>query len=474
MGRKTKRTGRNNKSKGNRKIFIIGSILAGLIVATIFVIFGLNLFGKTDERARLKRIQNGEESLNLIIISIDTLRSDYLSCYGSEEVETPNIDRFASEGTMFTDCRCQVPQTLPSHLTLMTGTYPNYHGISHNTFRVPEGLTTLAEILVDEGYKTGAVIGAFPLDSNTGFSQGFDSYDCEYTKGVSEDILTERTAEEVWGNSRDWLDDNREDDFFLFIHMYDPHYPYEPPDPYDKKFAENPYAGEVKYVDDVLGQISDYLRKNKLDDNTLVIILSDHGEALMEHGELEHGYFIYEEVMRVPLIFRCPGLIPDGKVVKGPIGLTDVMPTLLELLGIPVGTEIQGKSLIDYIYSEKEPDFPLYAETKYPTYLYGWQSLYSYTVDGWKFIEAPEPELYNLAEDPDELKNLVDEFPEKSLELSLELDDFSSSIASISDIEAGGANLTDSDIDKLKTLGYVSVSGITLTPLTRILIQKIK
>jgi arylsulfatase A-like enzyme len=444
------------------KYVVVGLLSAAVLAALVVLLLSVRPSGET---RRLARVRAGEEELNVILISVDTLRADYCGCYGSDAVETPNIDGLAAGGTMFEGCWVQVPLTLPSHTTILTGTTPIYHGVAYNTSHVPADIPTLAELTGEAGYATAAFIGGFPLDDIYGLDRGFDLYDDRFSKGVTGRASNYETpANKVWARASEWLDGLDGDRFFLFVHFYDPHTPYEPPVPYSNDFKDNLYAGEVKFVDDVVGVMLEQLEAKGLRDNTLLVFLSDHGEALGGHGESEHGYFIYDEDMRVPLIFNCPGLIPAGKKVGGSVRLTDVLPTVTDVLGIETPADVQGESLVPYIYGRGEPEGDVYMESRYATYAYGWASLFGLQKDRWKYIDAPEPELYDLGTDPAEENNLVDVVPNRAAEMAEELSALMERLTRAEREQPADADLTVSDVEKLAALGYVSLAGGARTP----------
>ncbi len=241
---------------------------------------------------------------NVLLVSIDTCRADHLGCYGYKRPTTPNIDAVAQDGTIFKMALTPVPVTTPAHSSMFTGTYPPTHGVRLNTYdRLADSNVTLAKLLRDAGYQTAAFVGGFPLDSRFGLNQGFDTYDGRFT----EKNLSKRAAEDVSRPALAWLEDHGKQPFFLFLHYYDAHYPYEPHPADTAPYADDPYAGEIAYIDHCIGRVLDRLRARGLYDNTLVIITGDHGEGLGEHGETAHGFFIYQSTLRVPLVIRAPG-----------------------------------------------------------------------------------------------------------------------------------------------------------------------
>jgi len=312
---------------------------------------------KSPEEERLAHIRSGEERLNVILISIDTLRADALGCYGGDIAPTPNIDRLADGGTLFTECKTPVPLTLPSHTTMLTGVYPPGHGVRYNDVSVPADLVFLPEILSEHGYSTAGIIGGFPLDDVFGFNQGFDYYDDNFTRGRGTSLTRfETPAGVLVPRCKKWLAENEKKPFFLFVHFYDPHKPYTPPKEFYLPYKDRPYFGEVASVDEAIGTIIETLERGGLADNTLVILTADHGEALGEHGELTHGFFVYEATQHVPLIFYCPGLIPQGREVEGAISVADICPTVLDILGIDLPESVQGESLVPYLYRKSRAE----------------------------------------------------------------------------------------------------------------------
>ncbi len=344
---------------------------------------------------------------NVILISIDTCRADHLSSYGQPLELTPHIDRVAREGALFEQVISPVPITLPSHSSLMTGTIPPVHGVRDNTdYRLDDSMTTLAEIMKVNGFRTGAVVGAFVLDADFGLDQGFDSYD-DRIVGTEGELYIERRGEEVSRLAGEWLTENRESKNFLFLHYFDPHADYRPPEPFAGRFPDSPYAGEVAYTDWCIGKVLETLENLGLYDSSLIVITSDHGEALGDHKEQTHAYYVYQSTLRVPWVIKWPGAGGATRVVE-PVSLVDVMPTILDLLEIPAPTKIQGESLVPAILAN-DPTASTrrqYCESLLPT-KYGCSPLRGIVENRWKYIQTVEPELYDLRDDPDETQNLA-------------------------------------------------------------------
>ena len=382
-----------------KKFLALGGIILFLGAVGYFVF-------RTDIDYLLKR-----KNLNVILITIDTLRADHLGCYGYDKVKTPNIDEVCKTGIKFDSCITQVPLTLPSHTTILTGTYPFYHSVKDNGgFVVPEEIETIAEVLKKYGFKTAAVVGAYVLDGKWGLNQGFDFYydnfDLSKYKRISLSLV-ERRADEVVKHAIAWLKENKNKRFFLWVHVYDPHTPYDPPPPFDKEYTGHPYDGEIAFTDSQLGKFFGYLRNEGLDKKTLLVITADHGESLGEHGEETHGFFIYQSTVWVPLIIKTPVAGLSGKIVKSRVGLVDIAPTILDFLGYPVPAKMQGKSLKSLIFHPGSKfNQLLYTESFYPRLHFGWHELKAIFWKNYKYIDTRIPELYDLSTDPFEKENL--------------------------------------------------------------------
>ncbi len=345
---------------------------------------------------------------NVVLISIDTCRADRLSSYGFKRTTTPNIDAVADRGIRFANVVSPVPLTLPAHSTMLTGTSPISHGVHDNIgFRLGPSSTTLAEILQNKGYATGAVVSTLVLQSQFGLDQGFTFYHDRFRHepGATQ-VPRERSAIASTKIALDWLGQHRDDPFFLFLHFYDPHDDYSPPAPFDTDFADDLYAGEIAYADHCVGIVLNRLKTLGLLDSTLIVVTSDHGEMLEEHGELKHDYFIYQSAIRVPLIFKIPGH-DEKKTVHELVGLVDLMPTILSLLNIDPPPVLHGTDLTPSLWGNPLPaDRAYYCESQTPT-KYGANPLLGIVTDRWKFIDTKVPELYDLAADPGETTNLA-------------------------------------------------------------------
>ncbi len=365
--------------------------------------------------------------LNVLLISADTTRADYLACYGNPVIRTPNIDRLAAEGTRFAQCTASTPSTLPSHASIMTGSYPFVHGARDNaSFRLESENQTLAEIMKQGGYATHAQVAAIVMDARHGLSQGFDTYgevgsaplagtetgepsedDSADAKRLMSMTRIERQADQIARQGIELLRRNQGQPFFVFLHFFDPHLPYRAPKRFTEEFPD-PYMAEIAFVDEQLGKVLAAIDELGLADKTLVVLLSDHGEGRGQHGERTHSFFLYDTTLRVPLVMRCPGRIPAGRVVESQVRLIDVMPTILAVVGLEGTAQIQGASLLPLIADpSKAPALPCYADTMTARETLGYSALRALRVDGWKYILSPKPELYHVAEDKLELYNLV-------------------------------------------------------------------
>jgi len=350
------------------------------------------------------RPKNGRT--NVLLITIDTLRPDRLSCYGGGRLVTSNIDRFAAGGTLFTKAFAHTTTTLPSHVNILLGTTPLSHGVRDNfNFIVQDGALTLAEHLKKFGFATGAVIGAYPLDSRFGLDQGFDLYDDDYDREGSHKFAAgERSAKAVVDKSIAWID-NHGSPWFLWAHIFDPHDPYDPPEPFRTQFKDRLYDGEVAYTDHELGRLFNYLAEKDLLKRTLVVLTGDHGESLGEHGEKTHGYLAYNTTLWIPLVIHVPGF-SKGRCSQN-VAHIDIFPTVCDALEIEKPSTLQGVSLLPALRGKDLPKRPVYFESLYPFYNRGWAPLSGYIADQEKFIDSPNPELYDLKEDFDEQKNLL-------------------------------------------------------------------
>jgi arylsulfatase A-like enzyme/Tfp pilus assembly protein PilF len=391
-----------------------------LVAAVALLLAGVALYwarsssvSTTPGGTAVGRLPRGVEphDLNLLLITLDTTRADRIGAYGGPAGATPVLDQIAREGVLFERAVTPAPLTLPAHSSLFTSRYPYAHGVRDNGgFFLEDDESTLAEELKAQGFKTGGFVGAYVLDRRWGIGQGFDTYFDEFdlAKVASSSLgEVERPADEVADRALAWLDSVKDSRFFAWVHFYDAHSPYAPPEPYRSRFADRPYVGEVAFVDAQVGRLRSFLEAQNLLDNTVVVILSDHGESLGDHGEETHGFFIYEPVIHVPLLIRAPYDALGGRRVGDLVRSIDVMPTVLDLLGVRPAGKLEGQSLVGLMSgAASELGLSAYAEAVYPRYHFGWSELRSVTSGGYKYIDAPRPELYDLKSDPHETRNL--------------------------------------------------------------------
>jgi arylsulfatase A-like enzyme len=389
-------------------------------------------------------------STPVILISIDTLRSDHLPAYGYKAVETPNIDALRAESILYAKAYSHVPLTLPSHLSILTGMLPADHGVRDNVgYRLADSVPTLQELLKKNGYATGAAVSAFVLRHETGIARGFDFFDDDVKPLNGENVIgrVQRDGGDTLKAARGWLDAQKTRPFFFFLHLYDPHTPYTPPEPYFSRY-QNRYDGEIAYADSVVGDLIADLKQQGVYDDALIILLSDHGEGLSEHGEEEHGLFLYREALQIPLIVKLPQQRKKGATVETPVQLVDVFPTILDRTATPVpaaGHRV-GQSLLTFL--DGGAVRPIYSETYYPRFHFGWSDLHSLIDGDDHFIRAPKPELYNLASDPGEKKNTIDENRRANVRLRAAIEPF------VKEAETP-ANIDPEEASKLAALGYV-------------------
>ena len=424
------------------------------VISMLMLAGALLVAGSPTLQARQSRLPN------VLLITMDTLRWDALGSYGGPAA-TPALDHLAAQGVRFENATAHTVVTLPSHTTILTGLDPSRHGVHDNTgFRAGEDLVTWAEHLKAAGYATGAFIGAFPLDSMFGLAQGFDVYDDYYSAGEigSHFVVVERPGTEVVSAAREWIGRQGAQPWFAWVHIYDPHAPYEPPEPFAGQYAENPYAGEVAFSDAALAP----LLAGVTSPDTLIVVTGDHGEGLGQHGEMTHGLFAYEQTLRAPLIITRPGHIPRGRVVTERVRHVDILPTVLDLLGLPEASGVQGSSLSLLLAGDSrvaagrnEP--AAYFEALTPYLTRGWAPLRGYRQGKYKFVDLPIAELYDVEADPGELVNLAGEDPRRVAVMRADLQDHLAAAV-------GGGAITEvaaesgATLERLRSLGYVGAS----------------
>ncbi len=363
------------------------------------------------------------------------------------------MDELAEKGVRFENAVCQAPLTLPSHASIFTGLYPPSHLIRDNgAYYLDQRFQTLAEIFKEKEYNTAAFIGAFPVDSRFGLDQGFDVYDDKFKEDEKfKAFNSERRAEQVFNSFQEWFLGNFQSQFFVWVHYYDPHLPYDPPSPYREEFSD-PYDGEVAYTDFYVGEIINLLEEKNIVDNTLVIAVGDHGEGLGDHKEIDHGLFLYNSTLKVPLIFFAPKNLPSQKIITSQVRLIDIFPTVLNLLNMPIPEEVQGESLIPYIDGKRKDNLVSYIETFHPREMFRWAALRGIVDGRMKYIDAPKPELYDMKMDPEEEHNIYQEEKQAASRLKKDLDGLIERYSSKSSSRRG---LSSEERERLMSLGYV-------------------
>jgi len=418
---------------------------------------------------------------NVLLITLDTTRADHLSCYakaagvnsgpataglkpgatssGKSYARTPRLDALAARGVLFLHATAQVPLTLPSHACIMTGAYPPVHGLRDmGGFVLDKSHPTIASLTQAAGFQTAAFVGSRAVARRFGLSHGFDTYDDDMgpqtEEGKLPGVFPERRASVVTDRALDWLKQNAQRKFLLWAHYYDPHQPYDPPEPYKREYAKSLYDGEIAYMDEQVGRLLDGLDQLGLTSRTLVIAVGDHGESLGEHGEATHGIFLYDATLHIPLIVAGPD-VPRGKMIDDQVRSIDIHPTVTEFLHLPPSPEAQGVSLWPLIQhgTHVRSDYS-YGETLYPRTNMGWSELRAMRTDGWKFILAPHSELYDLHRDPGELQNLIAQHPTQAGQ-------FEKLVWKTAGTQGKTENLTTVPLDEqtrreLASLGYVS------------------
>ena len=443
---------------GARIFFAVGLI----VVAALAWLF---LRPGKDPAGRLRKLWAGEgvAKPNVILVTLDTTRADHLGCYGYPLVRTPNLDALAARGVLFEQAATATPLTLPAHSTIMTGMLPTYHGVRVNgNTALSEEQTTLAEVLRGRGYQTGAFIAAFVLDGRWGLKQGFDHYDDQFDLKKYKHLDlggVQRPGNVVMDATLAWLEEKKTAPFFAWVHLYDPHSPYAPPEPYATEYGGRGlaglYDGEIAFMDEQVGRLASWLEQNGLDKKTVLVLAGDHGEGLGNHGEATHGFFIYDSALHVPLIVVTPFAEMRGVRVSAQSQLADIFPTVLDLVGSPSPISVQGRSLLPLAF---RPDLgreaPAYGESLAPNVQFGWSPLHSLRTPRYKFIDAPRPELYDLVQDPSEQLNIVRDRPEMARKMKTELDRLMAETSRGAPTPQA-ANLDKETVERLAALGYI-------------------
>ena len=440
------------------------------IVALSLVIAGCS---RRPESGKEEGATTPRTDMNILLITIDTLRADHLSCYGSKSVATSAMDALAARGVRFAQAIAQVPLTAPSHASILTGTYPQIHKVRDmGGFVLDKHVPTLAGILSEAGYQTAAFVGSAVLNHNYGLDRGFSKYSDEMQDEKSPQktpgVVAEVRGDVVTRRTLDWLElylksssgTTPAKNFFVWSHYYDPHFPYDPPEPYKTQYAKDPYGGEVAYADHEVGKLISWLSESGLGGKTLVVIVADHGESLGEHGEYTHGVFLYDSTVHIPLMVAGPG-VPQGKVVTQQVRSIDILPTITDFLGLAPGSMAQGVSLKPVITEGRGVRSNYcYMETLYPKTAMGWSELRGMRTDDWKLIVAPKPELYRIANDRGEATNVVGRYPADADHLQKKVWEVAGPPTKVERLEP---QLVDEERRReLNALGYVSSGQRTL------------
>ena len=393
----------------------------------------------------LRRRPADARGASVLLVTIDTLRADRVGLYGARDVRTPSLDGLGAAGVVFEEALSSTPLTLPSHATILSGVEPPHHGVRDNgTFVFPSDRPTLATLLKAQGYATGAFVGAYVLDRRFGLARGFDEYDDRIerrSEGASV-LESERRGEEVVAAASAWIE-RQAGPFFAWVHLYDPHAPYDPPSPYREQYAGRLYEGEVAYADACLGRLI-AAAQARAGPKLIVAVLSDHGEGLGDHGEKTHGFFVYQSTLRVPFVLAGPG-VAAGKRLAGPARTADVLPTIAGRLGVAPPPGLDGADLLD-----TRSRGPAYAETFYPASL-GWAPLRAWRDGPLKLIEAPRPEMYDLAGDPAETRDMSSARPQELARLRQALAAFTRD-----ESKTAAAPVPAEVAERLHALGYVA------------------
>jgi arylsulfatase A-like enzyme/Tfp pilus assembly protein PilF len=432
--------------RGNRA-YLVAAVVALVFLAGAFLVW--------------RFVQPGGRRLNLVLITIDTLRADHVGAYGATTGATPTLDALAARGVRFEEAQTAVPLTGPSHATILTGQYPPTHGVRGNVvFTLGSTYPTLATRLKRTGYRTAAFVGAYPVAADFGFNQGFDTFDEEFHETSPLDQGAERRANEVADSAIRWLTTAGADargPFFAWLHFYDPHAPYDPPAPYAERFAGRPYDGEIAFADAQIGRVLEAVRTSGHDADTVVMLLADHGEGLGDHQELTQAVLIYQSTMRVPFIVAGAG-VAAGRTVKDRVATIDVVPTALGLLGQNADQALIGRDLRPLMEGRSLPSDPLYGESLFARLNCHWAALREWIRDDWKLINGARPELYNLASDPNEQHDLAAEQPDRVRRMADELQRAVQRLAPGGD-RAQPRAITAEQEERLRSLGYTAGSG---------------
>ncbi len=469
MARSICHIGNESQAEKSRNAPVVQDVnfrtVMGFTRKTLPWILSLSCWGQTASRAHPNSAPRSHP--NVILITLDTTRADRMGFLGSNRGLTPNLDRMASQATVFSRAYAQVPLTTPSHAAILTGTYPQFNHVNYLGDPLGKSLPFLPEIFHKNGYKTAAFVGALVLDPAKlapGFDRGFDVYDAGFHRrrpGEDNYDSLERRGDEVMNRAVVWLDKNKGGPFFLWIHLYDPHDPYTPPEPYRSRYQTEPYDGEIAYTDSVVGKVIQALQARHLFDSSLIAVMADHGEAFGEHGEKHHGIFLYDETIHVPLVFKLP-LQHTASKLNTRAGLVDVAPSILQALHLAIPDAMQGQSLLPLMQSEKmrrlgeqgetDSQRAIYSESGYGHLSFGWSALKSWRTGNYLYVNAPERELYDQTADPAATHNLAADSRAVIDTAAAQMMEFRRKTAAES---ADKTQLTAEQTESLHALGYM-------------------
>ncbi|HWF65713.1 MAG TPA: sulfatase-like hydrolase/transferase [Acidobacteriaceae bacterium] len=399
-------------------------------------------------------------TINVVVITLDTVRADHLHCYGNQNIQTPTIDSLAQRGVLFEKVLAQTPLTEPSHASIFTGENPNVHRVRDNGFVLQPSSLTLATILRGRGWDTAGFISASDLNRQFGFNQGFSTYDDEMSQSTDMSMdqpVAVRPANITVDHAIRWLNHQSGKPFFVWLHLYDAHQPYHPPEYFLKQYPNDPYDAEIAFEDQQIGRFLNVVRKKSPDGKTLILLLSDHGEGLGQHEEDGHGVFLYDSTIRIAWIMDGPG-IPAGIRVQQQAREIDVLPTVLDLLGGKASPAVQGRSMAPAFSGKTVPTTYSYEETLYPKINMGWSELRGIHTPHWMYVRAPRPELYDLDHDPDEVNNVIAAHPKEYRKLDAQLKQLSR-LGSSNTETVATPSMNQKTIDQLRSLGYVGGSS---------------
>ncbi len=397
------------------------------------------------------------DKTHFLLITLDTTRADRIGCYGYAAAHTPTLDGLAARGMLFEDAQSIAPLTLPSHATMLTGLFPREHGLRVNgKSKLSDSIPTLATLLKGHGYRTGAFVSAFVLDKRFGLDRGFDHFDdeVEVRQRGGNTMEAERPADAVTAKALDWLNAQSNQPFFCWIHYYDPHEPYFPPPAFRSRHS-NPYDGEIAFMDSEVGKVIEWFKKRGLQDQTLIVVAGDHGEAFGEHGEMGHAAFVHEANLHVPLFVVYPKVVVPGRV-KVPVSLVDLFPTILDLFGLPHPDGLKGQSLVGALTGGQPEARTCYAESEHTYSIHTWAQQRALMTDSWKFISSTRPELYERKGDRRESRNVAADHPDVVKGMMVDLYALYEKMSPVSPVNVGQSQET---ARKLESLGYVSSSG---------------